>query len=173
MGKLWLGFSGFSRLDSDSQNMCPYPNPQNPKVLPYVAKVLGPKKRGSSCRNSAATHILEKKMEKTFGKRGGCKRLDCSDVVTNQGYLGPPETGHKVPLLPSGLQRERGLPDTLISASVPQKHESIHIYSFKAPSLWQCSDVKRPLDSEDLVFQSLTMTYDLFPSRKIVWRLRA
>lgn len=110
MGKLWLGFSGFSRLDSGSQNMCPYPNPQNSKVLPYVAKVLGPKKRGSSCRNSAATHILEKKMEeKTFGKRGGCRRLDCSDVVTSQGYLEPPETGHKVPVLPSGLQRERGL----------------------------------------------------------------
>lgn len=120
--------------------MCPYPKPQNPKVLLYVAKVLGPKKRGSSCRNSATTHILEKKMEeKTSGTKGGCRRLDCSDVVTSQGFLETPKTErHKVPVLPSDLQRERGLPDTLISASVPQRHESICIYSFKAPSLWQC-----------------------------------
>lgn len=91
-------------------------------------------------------------------------------MVLNQGFLEPPETeGHKVPVLPSGLQRERGLPDTLTSASAPEEHESIRIYSFKAPSLWQCSDVKRPLDSEDLVFQSLTTPYDLFPSRRIVW----
>lgn len=171
MGKLWLRFRGFSRLDRGSQNMCSYPKPQNPKVLPYVAKVLGPKKRGSSCRNSAATHILVKKMEeKTSGKGGCCRRPGCSDVVPNQEFLEPPETeGHKVPVLPSGLQRESGLPDTLTLASAPQKHESIPIYSFKAPSLWQCSDVKRPLDSEDLVFQSLTTPYDLFPSRRIVW----